>query len=790
MAYTKQNFESGQTLKAEHLNNIENGIENIETEKQDKLVSGKNIKTINGQSIIGSGNIAIGVEGSTAINYDLNVKAVNHRGYSAEAPENTIPAYIMSKNKGFTYVECDVAFTSDGVAVLLHDATIDRTSNGTGNISSMTYEEVLSYDFGSWFSSEYAGTKIPTFTEFIILCKNLGLHPYIELKSTDSYTQAQITQIVDEVEACGMKGKVTYISFAINFLKYVKNADADARLGYLASVLNSTEISNAVALKSGTNEVFMDAKLVNVTDSFINLCISNELPLEVWTVNTEDEIKEMPSYVSGVTSDYIIAGKVLYENGLTYIPPISNYVPATSITLDKTTLTFETGDTQTLIATVEPSDTTEAVVWSSSNESVATVVDGIVTPLTDGNCTITAKVGDLSASCGVTVAFAVKQYSITRNLTGCTGSSDAAKVSEGESYTETFTANEMYTLDGASVVVTMGGVDISSQYINGTLNISSVTGDIVINITAVEIITYSIIRNLTNVTGSSDIDTIVEGESYTETFTASSNSTLDNATVSITMGDVDISDKYVDGTLTIKSVTGNIVINITAILPEAIVNLTLNSITDNTIINNGSGGSTYNATISTVNSSDSYTADEDGLHLMNHAYANISYEISKTNPFTIVVEGRFDELSSHLYNRLFRTENDAPSCYVSNAVTPKTVQQKLAGVASSVSAATIHTDSDGYNWTSAQKALIGQYTGVWDNAQSHKMVFTNDGTTIKYYQDGELMASQGASSLTTSSYIGLGDNNPSTSYYANEITISDFRIYDYAMTAEEVATLN
>ena len=123
--------------------------------------------------------------------YDLNVKAINHRGFSTEAPENTIPAYIMSKNKGFTYVEADVSFTSDGVAVLLHDATIDRTSDGTGNISSMTYEYALQYDFGSWFSAEYAGVKIPTFTEFVTLCKRLGLHPYIELKSNGSYTQSR-----------------------------------------------------------------------------------------------------------------------------------------------------------------------------------------------------------------------------------------------------------------------------------------------------------------------------------------------------------------------------------------------------------------------------------------------------------------------------------------------------------------------------------------------------------------------------------------------------------------------
>jgi glycerophosphoryl diester phosphodiesterase len=206
------------------------------------------------------------------VNYDLNIKAINHRGYSAGAPENTLPAYVLSKKNGFTYVECDVAFTSDNVAVLLHDNTIDRTSNGSGNISSMTYTKASTYDYGSWFNeanpdikADYSGVKIPTFTQFIILCKHLGLHPYIELKSSGNYSQSQITQIVDEVKLCGMNGKVTYISFNNTFLQYVKTADPSARLGYLTSTVNDTAITNCENLKTETNEVFMDAKLASLT---------------------------------------------------------------------------------------------------------------------------------------------------------------------------------------------------------------------------------------------------------------------------------------------------------------------------------------------------------------------------------------------------------------------------------------------------------------------------------------------------------------------------------------------
>ena len=648
--------------------------------------------------------------GAQAVNYDLNVKAVNHRGYSAESPENTIPAYIMSKRKGFTYVECDVSFTSDGVAVLLHDATIDRTSDGSGDISSMSYAQVLQYDFGSWFSAEYAGVKIPTFTEFIVLCKRLGLHPYIELKSNGSYTQAQITQIVKEVELCGMEGKVTYISFNNTFLGYVKNADASARLGLLANPLNSSKISQAVALKTTTNEVFLDAKLSTVTTSLINSCISNGLPLEVWTVNTEEEILGMPSYVSGVTSDGLIAGKVLYEAALTYIPPESNYVPATGIVLDKTAISFDLPNTQTIVATVTPDNASDKVVWKSSNTAVATVSDGVVTPVADGSCTITATAGSVSATCDVTVAMAANVHTITRTLLGCTTSSTENTVMSGATHTETITPITNWALDGSEITITMGGVDISNKFVDGVLTIESVTGDIVINITCV----------------------------------------------------------YVQ--------------------PAPVVDLILTNVTDGVLRNAGSGGSTYDATITTPKSGDGYTSDENGLTLINHAYANTPYGFKASDKFTISVRGAYTELNTNTYQRLFRTEQDMP-CGFYSYTSGSGVGVKLAG-----------TSGNGFATHDSRVYIKNLSTGAAlntayilpeniDEENMHTYTLVGDGTKIYYYLDGVLMASQNASVLKTSVRIGMGDNDESKDYYAAKVSFEFFRIYNYAMTAEEVAAL-
>lgn len=826
---------------------------------------------VNGKSLL-EGDITI-EGGSSTINYDLNVKAVNHRGYSYEAPENTIPAYIMSKAKGFTYVEGDVSFTKDGVAVLLHDATIDRTSNGTGNINDLYYQEVLQYDFGSWYSEDFKGVKIPTFTEWITLCKNLGLHPYIELKSSGSYTQAQITQIVNEVEKCGMKGKVTYISFNNTFLGYVKNADAYARLGLLANPLNSSKISQGKALKLSTNEVFMDAKLSSVTESLIASCISNGLPLEVWTVNTEDEIKGMPAYVSGVTSDNIVAGKVLYENSLVYIPPTSNWVPTTGISLDKSTLTLTSFDPITLIATVVPSNSSEEVVWKSSNTSVATVNNGVVTPITDGDCTITATSGDFSASCATTVAFtrysitqnltgcslcnaesnvligrpwaceitpnegyslkngsvavtmggvditsvvynngvisiesvtgdvvvtvvcvAVPVYSITRNLTGCTSNKSTTSIGEGNPYNEVFTPLEDYRLNGATVIITMGGTDISSMYAGGVLSIPEVTGNIVISITAAAIPVYGISRNLVNCSSDKTTSSIKDGESYTETITANEGYTLRGGNITVTMGGVDISSSLAsNGVLTIEAVTGDISISVEAAKatgPQPIVDLSLTNVADGKIINLGTGGSTYDATISIPSSSrDSYAVSENGLILNNHAYANMPYGFKVSDKFTIIIKARITQKSSNTYQRVFRTDQDTPSLFYSTNSTA--IGGKLAG--KSGNGFTVHNDLGSVTGTNG--ALNTCYLSIYDEegfdeSVMHEYKYTSNGTTMKFYVDGVLIASQNASPLPTSTKIGLGDNDTSKNYYAKQIEVAMFRIYSVALTEEEVSIIS
>ena len=250
--------------------------------------------------------------------FDREIKCIAHRGYSTTAPENTLPAYILARELGFLYAECDVAFTKDGVAVLLHDATIDRTSNGSGSLSELTYEELLQYDFGSWKNSKYAGTKIPTFEEFIALCSEIGLHPYIEIKNDTTYTQNEIQSLVNIVKAYGMEDNCTWISFSLDYLTYVKNVDDTARLGYVSSKnVTQTMINSVLALQTGKNEVFLDISYNMLNEANVMLAALNGLPLETWTVDSTNEIKNRPKYISGYTSNKLVATDTLLKVAVT-----------------------------------------------------------------------------------------------------------------------------------------------------------------------------------------------------------------------------------------------------------------------------------------------------------------------------------------------------------------------------------------------------------------------------------------------------------------------------------------
>lgn len=245
-----------------------------------------------------------------------HILSINHRGYTQVAPENTIPAFKLSRIKGFKCVETDTRGTSDGIPMCLHDPTINRTArNADGseiaseiNLIDITYEQSQQYDFGIWKSSAYAGTKIPTLKEFLETCKYVGLDAFVEIKQND---ETFVKKCVDIAISVGMLEHVTWTGFSATALGYIKDYAPTAHLGLGANTIDAELIASAASLKTTSNKVWVSASVQTINSTTVALCIAAGLPIVAWTVYYD--MLPLDPYVTAMISDVDIMGNKLYQ---------------------------------------------------------------------------------------------------------------------------------------------------------------------------------------------------------------------------------------------------------------------------------------------------------------------------------------------------------------------------------------------------------------------------------------------------------------------------------------------
>lgn len=248
----------------------------------------------------------------------LTVKGINHTGWW-QAPPNTLPAYKQSKKHGFTFVECDIRFTKDNVPVLLHDTTINSTARNadgspisqTVNIADITLEEAKKYDFGIAFDMQYAGTTIPSLEEFLTLCKRLGLYPYIDIKDV-SITQNQADAIGEAVRNSGFQENITFLVWSHAAFDKLQGILPKARYGFTVSNETHENSQRALLDMYKRANAFLNVSSQH-SDAWIAFCKQYGIPVEAWTLDTEDAIVALDPYITGVTSNKLNAEKVLEE---------------------------------------------------------------------------------------------------------------------------------------------------------------------------------------------------------------------------------------------------------------------------------------------------------------------------------------------------------------------------------------------------------------------------------------------------------------------------------------------
>jgi glycerophosphoryl diester phosphodiesterase len=229
------------------------------------------------------------------------VKYIAHRGRDCDAPENTLPAYELAGKLGFWGAETDIQVTSDGAWVIMHDDTVDRMTNGTGQVASFTLDNIrrLVIDAGKNVSS-YPGTKVPTFEEYLDMCAKYNVLPVTEIKKS-SYTTQNYDDLAAIIKKHSLESGMTLISFDYYSLKQMRTRLPKTEVGYLGDIS-----AENVKMAARLGYSFMDSDCRNVTQKLVEYCHAAGLPCAVWTVTDAAEAAKYAGWgVDAVTCENI-----------------------------------------------------------------------------------------------------------------------------------------------------------------------------------------------------------------------------------------------------------------------------------------------------------------------------------------------------------------------------------------------------------------------------------------------------------------------------------------------------
>ena len=237
-------------------------------------------------------------------------KIFAHRGSKGTHPENTLASFKEAVRVGSDGIELDVHLTKDGHLVVIHDETVDRTTNGTGEIRNLTLAEIKAMDSGSWFNETFAGEKIPTLEEVLLLLKELGFKGQlnIELKTDVIQYKGLVEKCLALQSAKDWPFAIVYSSFNPYTLVELKEANPSQEIGLLFESKEWADKGDAMLEKESYHP---DLKLLDWAIEWNR----NQLPLRVWTVNEDTDINRcFELQIEAIFTDYPEKALQLKEN--------------------------------------------------------------------------------------------------------------------------------------------------------------------------------------------------------------------------------------------------------------------------------------------------------------------------------------------------------------------------------------------------------------------------------------------------------------------------------------------
>lgn len=253
---------------------------------------------------------------------------IGHRGAAGIAPENTLCGFTRASELGLNWVEFDVRICGSGEWIVIHDATLERTTNGYGSVARTAYSLLKTLDAGSWFHPHFKNERIPLLSETLEHLARLKMHPNIEIKPFTGDKKQTMKNFLEIVCTAWPKSLPPPLvsSFDVALLKILRSLARDFPLGYLVTQVKPKHLetmrqfnfnslhtqANAMLLRSNTQQKI---PLLNVMAplSCADL-IASEIPILVYTVNDTDSIQKLlEAGVMAVYSDltnYIESSKV------------------------------------------------------------------------------------------------------------------------------------------------------------------------------------------------------------------------------------------------------------------------------------------------------------------------------------------------------------------------------------------------------------------------------------------------------------------------------------------------
>ncbi|WP_369405506.1 glycerophosphodiester phosphodiesterase [Aneurinibacillus tyrosinisolvens] len=219
----------------------------------------------------------------------LNNVCVAHRGWSGQAPENTLAAIKMAANHpDIAMLEIDVQLSRDGIPVIIHDYTLERTTNGAGKVGDFTLKELKELDAGSWFSTAAAGEAIPTLEE--VLQETRGkVKLNLEIKRGGDWYPGIEKKVADLVRQYAMESDVIMTSFNHETIHTLSKVAPSIKTGLI--IYGYPALIEELLAYTGASILSMGYQYI--TDNLVQSCLNHGVDLIAWTIDQPEDMQQI-----------------------------------------------------------------------------------------------------------------------------------------------------------------------------------------------------------------------------------------------------------------------------------------------------------------------------------------------------------------------------------------------------------------------------------------------------------------------------------------------------------------